>query len=150
MPPGHGMPAREAWSRSSTRARTREVHLNSRRAATAVIANSSGSLYHQVQQRLRDEIASGRFKEGDLIPFETGQQYTDCLDEIERAKTIFRQLGRDYIVADLTDPRIGFPVAQVIVPGYSDILPYHPRSSQVLYRGWDRNDIVGYYDEIKD
>ena len=89
-------------------------------------------------------------KEGDVIPFETGQPYTDCFDEIERAKTIFRQLGRDYIVADLTDPRIGFPVAQVIVPGYSDILPYHPRSSQVLFRGWTRNDIVGYYDEIKD
>lgn len=85
-------------------------------------------------------------KEGDVIPFEAGQQYTDCLDEIERAKTIFRQLGRDYIVADLTDPRIGFPVAQVIVPGYSDILPYHPRSSQVLFRGWTRDDIVGYHD----
>ena len=85
-------------------------------------------------------------KEGDVIPFETGPATTDCLDEIEQAKAIFRQLGRDYIVADLTDPRIGFPVAQVIVPGYSDILPYHPRSSRVLLRGWSRDDIVGYHD----
>jgi len=85
-------------------------------------------------------------KEGDVVPFETGPAYSDCLDEIEQAKKIFQQLGRDYIVADLTDPRIGFPVAQVIVPGYSDILPYHPRSSQVLFRGWSRDDIVGYHD----
>lgn len=89
-------------------------------------------------------------KEGDVVPFETEPAYTDCLDEIEQAKRIFQQLGRDYIVADLTDPRIGFPVAQVIVPGYSDILPYHPRTSRVLFRGWSRDDIVGYYDEIKD
>ncbi len=89
-------------------------------------------------------------KDGAVIPFETGRMYTDCLDEIEQAKVIFRQLGRDYIVADLTDPCLGFPVVQVIVPGYSDLFPYHPRSSQVLFRGWDRDDIVGYYDEIKD
>jgi YcaO-like protein with predicted kinase domain len=86
-------------------------------------------------------------KEGDVVPFETGPTYTDFLDEIEQAKKIFRQLGRDYIVAELTDPRIGFPVVQVIVPGYSDLLPYHPRTSKVLFRGWSRDDIVGYYDE---
>jgi YcaO-like protein with predicted kinase domain len=85
-------------------------------------------------------------RQGDLVPFETKPAPTDCLDEIEQAKKIFQQLGRDYIVADLTDPRVGFPVAQVIVPGYSDILPYHPRASRVLFRGWSRDDIVGYYD----
>jgi len=85
-------------------------------------------------------------KEGDVVPFERGQIYTDCMDEIERAKDIFRELGLDYLVADFTDPRIGFPVAQAIVPGYSDILPYHPRSSRVLLRGWSRDDVVGVYD----
>ncbi|MEI6516653.1 MAG: YcaO-like family protein, partial [bacterium] len=88
--------------------------------------------------------------EGDVVPFERGELFTDCLDEIEKAKAIFRQLGLDYLVVDCTDPRIGFPVAQVIVPGYSDILPYHPRSSQVLFRGWSRDDVIGYYDEAKE
>ncbi|MCX6997767.1 MAG: YcaO-like family protein, partial [Kiritimatiellaeota bacterium] len=87
-------------------------------------------------------------KAGEVLPFDRGPVFTDCLDEIEQAKSIFRQLGRDYLVVELTDPRLGFPVAQVVVPGYSDILPYHPRSSEVLFRGWTRNDIVGYYDAI--
>jgi ribosomal protein S12 methylthiotransferase accessory factor len=88
--------------------------------------------------------------EGDVVPFERGTLFTDCLDEIDRAKTIFRQLERDFLVVDCTDPRIGFPVAQVIVPGYSDILPYHPKSSRVLFRGWSRDDAIGYYDKAKD
>lgn len=89
-------------------------------------------------------------KEGDVVPFDRGRIYGDCLDEIEQAKVIFRQLGLDYLVVDCTDPRIGFPVVNVIVPGYSDILPYHPRSSKVLFRGWSRDDVVGYYDEAKE
>jgi hypothetical protein len=39
---------------------------------------------------------------------------------------------------------------QAISPGYSDILPYHPRHSEVLLTGWTRNDILGFYDEIKE
>ena len=89
-------------------------------------------------------------KEGDVVPFDRGRIYADCMDEIEQAKLIFTQLGLDYLVVDCTDPRIGFPVANVIVPGYSDILPYHPRSSRVLFRGWSRDDVVGYYDEAKE
>ncbi len=89
-------------------------------------------------------------KEGDLVPFDRGDLFTDCLDEIEKAKVIFRQLNLDYLVVDCTDPRIGFPVAQVIVPGYSDILPYYPRSSRVLFQGASRDDVIGYYDEAKE
>ncbi len=83
-------------------------------------------------------------KAGAVLPFDRGQTPADGLDEIEQARAIFRQMGTDYLVADLTDPRLGFPVVQVIVPGYSDILPYHPRSSQVLFRGWSRDDPLGY------
>ena len=83
-------------------------------------------------------------KAGDVVPFKRGGTPADCLDEIEQARTIFRLMGVDYLAAELTDPRVGFPVVQVIVPGYSDILPYHPHSSQVLFRGWTRDDILGY------
>jgi len=89
-------------------------------------------------------------KEGDLIPFDKGHTACDCLEDIERSKAIFRQLGKDYIVADFTDPRVGFPVIQAISPGYSDILPYHPGNSQVLLKGWTRNAFLGHYDEIKE
>ena len=51
------------------------------------------------------------------------------------------------MVVDFTDPKIGFPVAQVIVPGYSDVLPYHPASSDVLWRGWTREDVLCSYTE---
>jgi len=81
---------------------------------------------------------------GDVLPFEPCPAPPDCLDEIEQARAIFRRINADYIVADLTDPALGFPVVQVIVPGYSDILPYHPHTSQVLFRGWQREDTLGY------
>ena len=85
-------------------------------------------------------------RDGPVVPFDKGEALPDCLDDIDKARQIFRQLGKDFLVVDLTDPRIGFPVAQVIVPGYSDILPYHPKSSRVLLDGWSRSDPVGYYE----
>ncbi|MFP6905879.1 MAG: hypothetical protein VCG02_11720 [Verrucomicrobiota bacterium] len=51
---------------------------------------------------------------------------------------------------DLSDPAIGFPVAQVIIPGYSDILPYHPASSPVLFTGWTRDLPLGYIKGVAD
>jgi ribosomal protein S12 methylthiotransferase accessory factor len=85
--------------------------------------------------------------QGDLVPFEKKDAGSDCMADIERNKDICRQLDKDYIVVDATDPAIGFPVAQVIIPGYSDILPYHPATSRVLFDGWSRDETVGYYDE---
>ncbi len=57
------------------------------------------------------------------------------------------QLEKDIILVDLTDPRVGFPVFQVVVPGYSDILPYHPANSPVLFTGWTRDLPMGYVEE---
>lgn len=81
--------------------------------------------------------------EGEVIPFDPGELPADCLEDIERAREIFRQLGKDYVVVDMTDPNVDFPVVQVVIPGYSDILPYHPASSPVLFTGWTRDLSMG-------
>ena len=70
-------------------------------------------------------------RQGEVVPFDPGPCYSDCLDDISHAREICEGLGKDYLVVDLTDPEVGFPVAQVIIPGYSDVLPYHPADSQV-------------------
>jgi hypothetical protein len=80
-----------------------------------------------------------------VIPFEKGTRYGDCLQDIEQAKSICRTLGKDYIVVDMTDPDIGFPVVQVIVPGYSDVLPFHPSASPALFRGMTRAEVLASY-----
>ncbi len=77
-----------------------------------------------------------------MVPFDPGVRHADCLDDIEGAKTIVRALGKDYLVVDQTDPSFGFPVVQVVIPGYSDILPYHPASSSVLFREWNRAEAM--------
>ncbi|MDP6523540.1 MAG: YcaO-like family protein [Kiritimatiellia bacterium] len=82
-------------------------------------------------------------EQGEVIPFDPGELPDDCLEDIARAKEIFRQLGKDYLVVDLTDPKVDFPVVQVVIPGYSDILPYHPASSPVLFSGWTRELSMG-------
>ena len=84
-------------------------------------------------------------REGDRVAFDRGECFDDCLDDIGAAGDICRTLGKDFVVVDFTDPKIGFPVAQVIVPGYSDVLPYHPASSDVLWRGWTREDVLCSY-----
>lgn len=81
-------------------------------------------------------------RQGEFVSFDPGVRHEDCLDDIEAAKTIARSLGKDYIVVDRTDPAFGFPVVQVIVPGYSDILPYHPPTSPVLFQEWSREDAL--------
>lgn len=86
-------------------------------------------------------------KEGDLVPFDPGPRYTDCLDDIAHARAICETLGKDYIAVDLTDPEIGFHVAQIIIPGYSDVLPYHPAGSQGLFRPWTRTEVLKSYQE---
>lgn len=84
-------------------------------------------------------------KEGDLVPFDRGECFDDCLDDIEKAKEICRQLGKDFLVVDFTHPDIGFPVVEAIIPGYSDVLPYHPASSPVLFKQWSREDVLDSY-----
>ena len=84
-------------------------------------------------------------REGRLVPFEKGPQYADCLDDIAHAREICETLGKDYIAVDLTDPEIGFPVAQVIIPGYSDVLPFHPADSRGLFQRWTRTEVLAAY-----
>jgi len=89
---------------------------------------------------------------GATVAFEPEPSSDDCLDDIHRAVDIYRELGLDCIVVDLTDPEIGFPVVQAIVPGYSDALPYHPATSHGLTRRWTRDEVLnsyarGWYDE---
>ena len=82
---------------------------------------------------------------GEVVPFDPGTPSDDCLADIRRALSIFRKLELDCVVVDFTDPDIGFPVIEAVVPGYSDVLPYHPRSSPVLFRRWTRNDVLNSY-----
>ncbi|MFC1497802.1 YcaO-like family protein [Verrucomicrobiota bacterium] len=84
-------------------------------------------------------------KEGDLVPFETSEGFKDCLEDIEKAKEICAKLKKDYVIVDFTDPKVDFPVVQVVIPGYSDILPYHPTASDVLFQPWTRARIMECY-----
>ncbi|MBT3193912.1 MAG: YcaO-like family protein [Verrucomicrobia bacterium] len=84
-------------------------------------------------------------KEGDVVPFDRGQDFGDCLEDIEAAKSLCQALNRDLVVVDFTDPEIGFPVAQVIIPGYSDVLPFHPHDSEGLFKRWTRSEVIASY-----
>lgn len=86
---------------------------------------------------------AGFLAEGPLVPFDPGTPFDDCLKDIEQAREICRLLGKDLVAVDLTEPGVDFPVVQVIVPGYSDILPFHPASSPVLFKGWTRDLPMG-------
>ena len=84
-------------------------------------------------------------RQGEVVPFEKGTRHADCLEDIAHAREICETLGKDFIVVDLTDPEFGFPVAQVIIPGYSDVLPYHPTDSNGLFRRWTRTEVLNSY-----
>ncbi|MBN1557485.1 MAG: YcaO-like family protein [Lentisphaerae bacterium] len=86
-------------------------------------------------------------RDGDVKPFDTGTRYTDCLDDIEQAKAVCRALGKDCVAVDLTDPGIGFPVVHVVVPGYSDVLPFHPARSRVLFQEVARKEVLDGYED---
>jgi YcaO-like protein with predicted kinase domain len=87
--------------------------------------------------------------EGEVVPFAPGDGYEDCLDDIAHARSICEALGKEYVVVDLTDPDIGFPVVQVVIPGYSDVLPFHPASSRVLFRPWTRDEVLHSYTHVE-
>ena len=86
-------------------------------------------------------------RQGDLVPFDKGSQHADCLEDLAQAREICEILGKDYIAVDLTDPEIGFPVAQVIIPGYSDVLPFHPAGSHGLFERWTRTEVLNSYSD---
>jgi ribosomal protein S12 methylthiotransferase accessory factor YcaO len=88
---------------------------------------------------------AGFLETGDVVPFDPGHPSDDCLDDIQRALALYDALGLDCFAIDLTDPEMGFPVVQVVVPGYSDALPYHPADSHILYRRWTRDEVLNSY-----
>ena len=85
------------------------------------------------------------FKQGELVPFDKGECFDDCLDDIARARQVCEMLDRDYIIVDFTDPDIAFPVVQAIIPGYSDVLPFHPHDSHGLFKRWTRSEVLASY-----
>ena len=104
----------------------------------------SAFMFGFVPQKTADYLMQGR-----VVPFRKGENFMDCLDDIERAKEIIRMLGKDYLVIDFTDSRIKFPVVQVLIPGYSDVLPYYPATSRVLFRKYTRSDVLRSYDSTE-
>ena len=84
--------------------------------------------------------------EGDVVAFDRGDCFDDFLDDIGRAREICALLGKDFLVVDFTDPGIGFPAVQVIIPGYGDVLPYHPGSSDALFRTVPREELLDTYE----
>ena len=84
-------------------------------------------------------------EEGEVVPFNPQPGFDDCLDDIEAAKAICEALGKDLLVVDWTDPELGFPVVQTIIPGYSDVLPFHPADSHGLFKMWTREDVLRSY-----
>jgi ribosomal protein S12 methylthiotransferase accessory factor len=83
--------------------------------------------------------------EGETVPFDSGTRHADCLGDLQEATDTFDALGLDVIAIDLTDPDIGFPVVQLVVPGYSDVLPYHPPTSPALFRPLTRTEVLQSY-----
>lgn len=90
---------------------------------------------------------AGFLRAGETVAFDRGERLADCLDDIARARGICELLDRDYLAVDLTDPAVGFPVVQVIIPGYSDVLPFHPADSPGLFRRWTRSEVLAAYQQ---
>ncbi|RFC46270.1 MAG: Ribosomal protein S12 methylthiotransferase accessory factor YcaO [Verrucomicrobia bacterium] len=89
------------------------------------------------------------FKEGEIVPMVYGELREDCLEDIQEVCAICDTLGKDCIVVDLSDPDAGFPVVQVVVPGYSDVLPFHPADSSGLFRRWTRTEVLESYQQFE-
>ncbi len=84
-------------------------------------------------------------RQGEAVAWTPAPGFADSRDDIEQAWSLCAQLGKDLIVVDHSDPDIGFHVARVIVPSYSDVLPFHPASSPGLYRRLTRSEILRSY-----
>jgi len=84
-------------------------------------------------------------EQGENAPFRSDTGHDDCIDDIAHARRICEMLDKDYIVVDLSDPETGFAVVQVVIPGYSDVLPFHPPSSPGLFEQVKRSDVLNMY-----
>jgi ribosomal protein S12 methylthiotransferase accessory factor len=84
-------------------------------------------------------------RSGPMVPLPVRRGGDDCLEDITEVCSICETLGRDCIVVDLSDPATGFAVAQVVMPGYSDVLPFHPASSAGMFKRWTRTDVLESY-----
>ncbi len=81
-------------------------------------------------------------REGPVVPFRDEAGYRDSKDDILAGLAICRSLGKDVLVVDRSTPGSGFHVMQVIVPSYSDVLPFHPPSSPALFRRITRPEVL--------
>ena len=63
---------------------------------------------------------------GETIAY-SNRRSKDIFEEIEGIKKICRRLETDFILVNLTHPVLGFPVVRVVVPGFSDFLPFVPK-----------------------
>jgi ribosomal protein S12 methylthiotransferase accessory factor len=81
-------------------------------------------------------------EEGERTAFDPGTPSDDCLRDIDMALEICRKLGKELIAVDMSDPASGFYVVQVVIPSYSDALPFHPPSSPGLFRHITRSDVL--------
>lgn len=84
-------------------------------------------------------------REGKTAPLNCKTSNDDCLGDIHQAISICETLGKDFIVVNLSDPQFDFPVVQVVVPGYSDVLPFHPFHSTILFKRCTRQDALESY-----
>jgi ribosomal protein S12 methylthiotransferase accessory factor len=82
---------------------------------------------------------------GEVVPLEVGEFREDCLEDIAEVCAICTTLGKDCIVVDLSEPETGVAVVQVVMPGYSDVLPFHPAGSSGLFRRWTRTEVLESY-----
>lgn len=85
------------------------------------------------------------FRAGESVPLPVRRSNPDCLDDIAEVSSICETLGKDCIVVDLSDAGTGFSAVQVVMPGYSDVLPFHPASSFGMFKSWSRSDVLASY-----
>ncbi len=82
---------------------------------------------------------------GEVVPLAAGEFREDCLEDIAEVCAICTTLGKDCIVVDLSEPDTGVAVVQVVMPGYSDVLPFHPAGSSGLFKRWTRTEVLESY-----
>ena len=80
--------------------------------------------------------------EGEVIPLQESSGFSDSLEDIQAAHEICDTLDKDVFIIDLSEPDSGFHVARVVVPSYSDVLPFHPASSPGLFRKLTRSEVL--------
>lgn len=88
-------------------------------------------------------------RSGARVPLTERRGSLDCLEDIGEVCSICETLGKDCVVVDLSDPDTGFAAAQVVVPGYSDVLPFHPASSSGMFKRWTRKDVLDSYGKVE-